>query len=354
MANFDDFKLGVEVASGGTNTVVLDDIGMPSIMVILPKMKSKDLFSGATDTTHPAWIVDGVEHDAVGFSKYANIIVNDRAYSLPLEDPRVSINWDAALAACRKKGEDWGLTPFILYSAVAQWCRVNKTIPHGNNNYGHDSAYPHEVGQPTAFESDGRVARTATGSGPATWYHDHTPAGIADLNGNTWDWLAGARLNNGEIQIIPYANCMKATCDMSLNSSEWKAITVDGRLVNPGTDGTLKLDYVDGKIQLCTKITTSEDAGKGCNFESLTKYTSIEAVPQIIRELTLFPETEGGYDGDYFYMNNVGERFPLRGGNWNNGANAGVFYSYFGDPRSDVGSNIGFRSAYYGKLRTAR
>ena len=77
-------------------------------------------------------------------------------------------------------------------------------------------------------------------------------------------------------------------------------------------------------------------------------------MPQIIRELTLFPETEGGYDGDWFYMNNVGERFPIRGGDWHDGAGAGVFDSNFDDPRSHVDSTLGFRSAYYGKLRTAR
>lgn len=33
MANFDDMKLAVEALSGGKNTVLLDDRGMPSIMV---------------------------------------------------------------------------------------------------------------------------------------------------------------------------------------------------------------------------------------------------------------------------------------------------------------------------------
>ena len=37
MSNFDDFKLSVEALSGGSNTVKLDDIGMPSVMFVLPK-----------------------------------------------------------------------------------------------------------------------------------------------------------------------------------------------------------------------------------------------------------------------------------------------------------------------------
>lgn len=36
---------------------------------------------------------------------------------------------------------------------------------------------------------------------------------------------------------------------------------------------------------------------------------------------------------------------PICGGNWNNGANAGVFNVNLNNPRSNANSNIGFRSA---------
>jgi hypothetical protein len=36
---------------------------------------------------------------------------------------------------------------------------------------------------------------------------------------------------------------------------------------------------------------------------------------------------------------------PIRGGNWNNGANAGVFNLNLNNPRSNVNTNIGRRSA---------
>lgn len=38
-------------------------------------------------------------------------------------------------------------------------------------------------------------------------------------------------------------------------------------------------------------------------------------------------------------------RIPNRGGNWNNSSNAGVFYLNLNNPRSNVNTNIGFRSA---------
>ncbi len=36
----------------------------------------------------------------------------------------------------------------------------------------------------------------------------------------------------------------------------------------------------------------------------------------------------------------------IRGGNWNNGANAGVFYFNGNNSRANVNWNVGFRSAY--------
>lgn len=38
-------------------------------------------------------------------------------------------------------------------------------------------------------------------------------------------------------------------------------------------------------------------------------------------------------------------RLPIRGGAWNNGANAGVFSLNLNNPRSNANNNIGFRLA---------
>jgi len=36
---------------------------------------------------------------------------------------------------------------------------------------------------------------------------------------------------------------------------------------------------------------------------------------------------------------------PYRGGNWNNGSDAGVFYLNLNNPRTNSNSNLGFRAA---------
>ena len=345
MPNFDDLKLSIEALSGGKNTVLFDDLGMPSVMVPFLKLKMSDLIAGGSENIHPAFSVDGVEKSVIYVSKYQNIVLNERGYSLPMRDPRASLNFDQAVTYCRNKGKGWSLTPYSLWSAIALWCRKNGTMPRGNNNYGADHAYGHEKGVPTYYES-GKIARCATGSGPNTWNHNWMPDGIADLNGNVWEWCAGMRLMNGEIQIIPYANCMAADASMGASSTLWKAIAADGTLVEPGTAGTLKYNYVSGHIQLTSGDITPEDTWRGDTYQNMTLDSAL-TVPEIAKALLIYPDEPGGdYGGDGHYMNNSDERLPICGGGWDGASNAGVFSVYLSDPRSYSYTNIGFRSAY--------
>lgn len=345
MPNFDDLKLSIEALSGGKNTVLFDDLGMPSVMVPFPKLKMSDLIAGGSENIHPAFSVDGVEKSVIYVSKYQNIVLNERGYSLPMRDPRASLNFDQAVTYCRNKGKGWSLTPYSLWSAIALWCRKNGTMPRGNNNYGADHAYGHEKGVPTYYES-GKIARCATGSGPNTWNHNWMPDGIADLNGNVWEWCAGMRLMNGEIQIIPYANCMAADASMGASSTLWKAIAADGTLVEPGTAGTLKYNYVSGHIQLTSGDITPEDTWRGDTYQNMTLDSAL-TVPEIAKALLIYPDEPGGdYGGDGHYMNNSGERLPRCGGGWGSTSDAGVFGVLLDYPRSNSNTDIGFRSAY--------
>lgn len=345
MPNFDDLKLSIEALSGGKNTVLFDDLGMPSVMVPFPKLKMSDLIAGGSENIHPAFSVDGVEKSVIYVSKYQNIVLNERGYSLPMRDPRASLNFDQAVTYCRNKGKGWSLTPYSLWSAIALWCRKNGTMPRGNNNYGADHAYGHEKGVPTYYES-GKIARCATGSGPNTWNHNWMPDGIADLNGNVWEWCAGMRLMNGEIQIIPYANCMAADASMGASSTLWKAIAADGTLVEPGSAGTLKYNYVSGHIQLTSGDITPEDTWRGDTYQNMTLDSAL-TVPEIAKALLIYPDEPGGdYGGDGHYMNNSGERLPICGGGWYSASGAGVFYVYLSFPRSNSNTYVGFRSAY--------
>lgn len=342
MANFDDFKLSVEALSGGTNTVKLDDVGMPSVMFVVPKYLSSQLNSNLDATVHRAFKMNNAEKDKVYLSKYQNIVMNNRAYSLPMQNPAHTINWDNALAACRAKGEYWGLTPMALWGAIALWCKTNNTMPRGNNNSGSDIGYPHERG---VITTDGK---TATGSGPNSWNHNNAPDGIADLNGNVSEWCAGFRVVQGEIQVIPDADCMLSTSDMSEGSSHWKAILEDGTLVDPGTADTLKYDYVTSKWTLAKTITNMDDSSRYCYFKDMQDGGLM--VPQLLKELAVFPADSSGYNNEYFYLNNgaAASRFPYRGGSRTDATSAGVFCSGLNGARSLASTALGFRSAFYG------
>ena len=305
-------------------TVILDNAGKPSMMVRIPKFKVSDVIQGGADVTHSAFIIDGVEVPEIYISKYQNVIVNDKAYSLPFQKPAVSLNFDQAKEACEAKGKGWHLMTNAEWAAIALWSKKNGTLPRGNNYRGCD--YNHEDEKGISFDG----YKVLTGSGPDTWAHDHTPDGIFDLNGNVWEWVGGLRLLDGEIQVIPNNNAAKHI-DQSKTSPEWQPITVDGE--------TLKISETDNGL----KITTEKPEGwSGCNFSELE--SDVE-VPDTLKELALYPADDADLT-ERIWADAEGERLPYRGGGWSFGSNAGVFSLSLSIPRSNVGANIGFRSAF--------
>jgi len=345
MANFDDMKLAVESLTGGKNTVLLDDAGLPSVVVAFPKHTNKELFGGS-DQTHSGHIVNGVEKSVMYVDKFQDIVYGGRGYSLPMRDPATYVNFDQAVQYARAKGKGWGLIPFALWAEIALFCRANGTMPHGNNNYGSDASYPLEKGVGTYYDSSAKKERrTATGSGPETWYHDGTGAGIADLNGNVWEWNAGLRLVDGEIQAIPYCNSMLQEVSLGSASTSWKAIASDGSLVDPGTAGTLKYNATANEL---TTTVTPTDRGNWLDFSSMKLASTLSGgAPEIAKELILYPAEPGkDYGGDYHGWNTSGERVAVCGGAWYRGGSAGVFDVNLFSPRSDSGGYLGFRSAF--------
>lgn len=346
MANFDDLQ-GAVAQFGAGNKVIYDDIGMPSIMVGVPKMKYSDIITGGTEEVLPFFIVDGEEKETIYVSKFANIVENDRAYSLGMKLPRNQINFDQAVAACKAKGNGWHLNQTGIFAVLNLLSQKMGTVPHGNTNYGKDYYHAYEHG----IQPQGEARRTLTGSGGPTWYHNHDMSGIADLNGNVWEWTGGFRLMDGEIQIIPYGNCMKLDCDMSEDSTLWKAIMPDGSLVAPGTEGTLK---IDGKASTTEGIiinTTVQYQMSGAMYRKMPFKTlaaeSGVGVPKLLIALGVFPDRGiNGYGNDQIWVQNYGEKLPYRGSGNNSVSSSGPSSINLRDGRSKSDLGVGFRAAF--------
>lgn len=306
---------------------IYDNAGIPSIMHRFTKITNKELFGGS-EKTHPAFIIGGVEYDEIYISVYPNCEINGKPYSLPYQKPWTNITNDDAAKACFSKGEGWHLLTAAEWGLLADTSLMLGTLPHGNTNGGKYHADPEEHGE----EYD-NSSKTLTGSGPATWTHDHTPEGVHDLCGNVWEMVRGLRIKNGRLQAAK-DNDAALDIDLTPEGDGWQPIY--------NNDGESLAVSVSGEeITICTATEIGQDY-TGTEWENVI----IDFESEQLKELALFP----GEPEAYFYADSTdGEYFPVRGGYWLYGANAGVFCADLSNSRAAVDTHVGFRSAYFKK-----
>lgn len=145
---------------------------------------------------------------------------------------------------------------------------------------------------------------------------------------------------------------MRDDCDMSEESTEWKAIKPDGSFVSPGTAGTLHYNLTSGKIIIGVG-TNTEMIAKRIAFSELVVAPNV-TVPQIVKALGLIKDSADIYPetGHNLYLDTdiSSERIPKRGGNYGSGGTGGLGALMFNSTRSSM--NGSFRSVYDEKLAT--
>lgn len=305
---------------------IIDDQGIPSFMV---------KFENTAKTAKEAdrvFFVRGQEYDAFYMSAFPNVVINGRAYSLPLMTPTTRLTLDEMIAACRKKGDGWHVATAAEWFHMVEESRQAGTMPHGNTNNGKFYYDANERGIPGNI-----YGTTLTGSGPATWRHDGTFDGVSDANGDVWKRLTGIRLKNGIFQYIPDNDAAHPEADLSEDSAEYKDVQVSGKPVRIG--------MMDGEV--C--ITTDEDIdgwAVSCRKEVINL---LPETPEILRRLGIVTPDQEESNEWLVADADLDEATPFVGASWSYTSHAGSSALYLYDRRSLVYSFIGFFSAFLGE-----
>ena len=359
MQNFDTNNLLLKTICPN-NEFIADQFGNPSVMVYIPKFKMNQIIGAGSEKVHPAFIVNGVGIDGFYISKFQNTDIDGKGYSLPAVVPCNCVGIESSLDKCVAKGRGWHLTTIQEWGAIALWCKKNGHLPYGNNNHGRDRRENMFKAIPVTNVENG-IGRVLTGTGPLSWSHDNTPAGIWDLNGNLSEWVGGYRTVYGEIQVLPDNDGADLLNSQDADSPAWRAIdAATGEYIVPDgkgtTKGSVKLDYIDdpfygwsSKWVITTEIKNRSTDIRRCDLSFIQ---CDETIGPCARELLvafgMIPDDPlFDYKEQYAYHNNSSpECFMYRGGYWGSGAFAGVFCWSNSMGREHTYEGNGFRASY--------
>lgn len=344
----DSLRASVESASHGRRTVLYNDKGHPSYMTVIPKFSCQDVVPGGALGTgvFPAFVVNGVEKTELLIGQFQASVIDGRAVSIEGVDPTTSVNLDQARGYCTANGVGWHLMTAWEWAAVTFAAMAASTEPRGNTSYGRSHSHVHEVGRRQDRVAPGTAsgtARTLTGSGPASWRHDGTVDGIADLVGNIWEWNDGLKLVDGRI-VCPNDNHFTAA------ESAW--VAQNGYFDSPSAgDGAGASNL--GAPKLASAVTNyagPQGGNESFDFNQVSAWSDLESAvgytaPEILKRLLIAPA--GVEPIGQLYVRNYGERLPVRGGGWSSAGGAGLGHLYLNYARVYAGSGfVGFRPAF--------
>lgn len=290
----DALRAAVEKETDGEVTVLYDEAGLPSYMLVVPRFDVSDIDAALGKGTHPAFVVGGVEKSEIFVGQVPATVIDGAACSLPSEDARYYIDFDEARAACAKKGKGWHLLTAWEWAAVVFWVVENRS-KHFVKNY--------------------------------------------------WEWNDGLKLLDGKLH-FPTDNAFEMPeADWPFQGAAFGA--TDGEPVLSADVSSYSEDDPRGAADDRDEGYTSIGDIKGLELSESYKEQGSETRERLARIMiepaarAILSKTSGG-----LFVRNYGERFPIRGGTWFNGADAGLASLELGYRRSLSSGSIGFRPAF--------
>ena len=366
--------------SEGKNEVIFDKLGRPSIMVnFYADEKSRCEYLASSNTIfdsaetglpkiHPAFLIDNAPIAGFRLGKYQACRINNTNYAVSLYrlppaysigEPGVFSLIDSANAGAYD-GDDVHMMTQAEFAFIGLLSAREAYQCRGNDSSGKSNLVTSESGEPCGYVSNGNPIHTKTGTGPLQWRHDGTPFGVSDLRGNVSEWCAGYRCYGGEMRFIPDNNAAKkglVASDHLITSALYKSLleaNVFGDVANadsmkydyildPGTESTSK-----SGIQVCKTLTYQQQNNNPYASVALSGMTAASGltVPGYLKLMLMYPLLTGTPQGTVYMRNTASTEFGVhRGGNWNNGSNAGFGYANGNNSPSNTNNNIGFRVA---------
>lgn len=350
--------------SNNTNSLLYDSAGLPSLMVQIPLFFMNEISSEFEHIPHPMFLTPKGTAPYVYISKYQNVVINGRAYSLAGQSAKNFISYDEALACCREKGPGWHLMTNFEWAGLALWSLKNHTLPRGNNASGADCTHPEEAGTPIPLIPGEHPGRVLTGSGPAAWSHDHTPGGVFDCNGNLAEWVGGLRMENGKLLWLIPKEAANSNSQRR-ESPDWRALLADGSFVSPDTAHALHFDYTcpppaaggtpDFALTDCCVYPQKpyEHPQPGIDqtyghqpFSDFSCRVPLsQGALRLLKASCVLPFSKDCTPGDLYFRNDQ-ESAALRGGHWYHGHSAGMFWLNLAHEPAYRAERIGFRCAF--------